>query len=126
MDDRALVGKTIAFVKISDNRESVLFITIDGDIICYMACGDCCSQSWIEHFDYGSLIGATVIDVICKYPNEDLDAEREDHLLPTRFPDFQQEYDQAYFYEIVTDKGSETLEMRNSSNGYYGGYMERW
>ncbi len=33
-------------------------------------------------------------------------------------------YLQQYFYEIVTDKGSFTLEMRNESNGYYGGSME--
>ena len=29
-----------------------------------------------------------------------------------------------YFYEITTNKGSYMIEMRNSSNGYYGGSLD--
>jgi hypothetical protein len=28
-----------------------------------------------------------------------------------------------YYYTILTDKGETTIEMRNSSNGYYGGTL---
>ena len=83
----------------------------------FLAKADCCSASWVEEFDFTNITGGTVVRVDMK------DACGDSRLLATAYPDYQQEVDAAYFYEIVTDRGSATLEMRNSSNGFYGGEM---
>jgi len=78
--------------------------------------GDCCSTSWIEHFD---LIpsGALITDIIAKecvnLKECGYDSEKEE---------YHDEIDQ-YFYEIKTDKGDFMIEMRNENNGYYGGTL---
>ena len=111
-----LVGNTIESVEISDDRTEVYF-GINGRIpMRFIADGDCCSASWIEDFDYEGIVGGTVVRVDVKF------IEHGD-LIETAYPDFQQDEDMSFFYEIITDRGSATLEMRNSSNGYYGGRM---
>jgi hypothetical protein len=107
-------------VKISDDRYRIELLTDTGPITLEVD-SDCCSSSWIETFDYESIIGGTVTAVVEKAM--EFSPETPD-LLPTKYPNFQQDYDRQYFYEIVTDKGSATIEMRNSSNGYYGGWLK--
>lgn len=117
-----LIGETIRKCEVSQDRNSIVFTT-DNKKIAYKTHGGCCSDSWIEHFERDGIEGSTVIDV--KNFNIDDDNSKNDltDLLSTKYPDRQQECDRAYFYEIVTDKGSFTIEMRNSSNGYYGGWL---
>jgi len=90
--------------------------------------GDCCSESWIEHYELPS-VGETIVNIIeleisneeaitlhCLEENESneiVDEEGREH-----------ECLQFYFYCILTDKGNYKIEMRNSSNGYYGGSLE--
>ena len=117
MSMNELVGKTIAGVRISADRNKVMFDVHGGPPVTFVAKGDCCSESWIEDFDHETVIGGTVLRVEEKTVGHD-------GLVSTKYPDNQQEVDKQNFYEIITDKGSATLEMRNSSNGYYGGWME--
>lgn len=112
-----LVGRVINSVTISKNRNLITFNTDQGPIHYYTE-GDCCSSSWIEHFEYEGIEGSTVIS----FTEKNIEPYKDD-LIPTLYPDNQQEYDQWYFYDIVTTKGTFTIEMRNSSNGYYGGYL---
>lgn len=103
-----LIGKK--FVKFSVDKGKTTFTAYQEDKeLIYEAYGDCCSRSWIEHMD-DSPTDCIVTNVIEK-PVNMMEIPGYDCL-------------QQYFYEIVTDKGSFTLEMRNESNGYYGGSME--
>ncbi len=90
----------------------VITITLETETstITMIAVGECCSHSWVEHFD-SIPTGETIKSVITKEV-ERIDDDAEHDCL------------QKYFYEIVTDKGSYTIEMRNSSNGYYGGEFD--
>lgn len=77
-------------------------------IFIYRTYGDCCSHSWIEHMD-DVPENFTIQNISEKeVSTSDHKGEYEDFLI-------------QYFYEIETDKGSFTIEMRNESNGYYGG-----
>lgn len=112
-----LIGRTIKAVSISADRYCINFVT-DGPEISFRACADCCSDSWIEHFEHDGIVGALVLGVDQKR------VESSSGLMPTNYPEHQQEQDEVYFYEITTDKGSFAIEMRNSSNGYYGGWLD--
>ena len=73
--------------------------------------GDCCSHSWIEHFSVpNDLEGATILEVT------ELHLGAEDNVDG-------HEYLQSYETCFRTNRGDITLEYRNSSNGYYGGYL---
>ena len=73
--------------------------------------GDCCSLSWIEHIEgVENLAGQTVLEAFTD------EGERDDA---------HPEYDclQIYFYKLRTTGGYLDIDMRNSSNGYYGGWL---
>jgi hypothetical protein len=113
-----IVGKTILAVEITQDRESVMFNTDDG-VIKFVAEGDCCSRSWIEDFDHEGIVGSTVTKI------EEIEVPPSpDDLMDTKYPENQQDYDKAYFFKLTTTSGNFTIEMRNSSNGYYGGWLE--
>ena len=78
------------------------------------AVGDCCSESWFEPYgsEFTTLIGNTIVDVV-----KDSDIEME--------PSGRQECDQNTIYKIKLGNGDEFLFLlRNSSNGYYNGWLE--
>lgn len=107
-----LLGKMVLSLKADAEKQNILFETADGNF-CYSTAGDCCSSSWIEHFEgVQNLIGATISTI------EEIDiSERPD---PT--PD--KHYClRIYGYKFITDKGHAVLDFRNDSNGYYGGYI---
>ena len=73
--------------------------------------GDCCSRSWIEHIEgVENLAGQTILEAWTS------NGDRDDN-----HPD----YDclQIYFYKLRTTAGYVDIDMRNSSNGYYGGWL---
>jgi hypothetical protein len=59
------------------------------------------------------MIGGTVQEIIVRF-EEDAPEDGK-----TR-----QDFDSLYGYGVVTDKGEGDIEFRNSSNGYYGGWLE--
>lgn len=75
--------------------------------------GDCCSTSWIEHLELpNSVVGLRIVAV---------------EALPTESDDSGQ-YDLLQIYQTIfrlSNGDSIKLEYRNSSNGYYGGYIVR-
>lgn len=77
---------------------------------------DCCSESWIAHVDgshegFGGVIGATITEVREVTIGE---------AIGTR-----QECDELYATYLKHDNygGEFAIEYRNSSNGYYGGWL---
>lgn len=110
-----LVGKKILNVYVTGIQHpgKIVFKT-DAGTYSYIACGDCCSTSWFEHVSgLVHLLNATINEVKEISMKEIPTAEQKD-------------YDclQNYGWRFVTDKGYFEIEMRNESNGYYGGYIE--
>lgn len=106
-----LRGKRILGVFVGDM--DICFRCEDGDQL-YLVEGDCCSESWFaDLWDIQNLIGYTV-DSIREMPQSryDLDDDR-----------CRQSYDSVYGIELYTEKGMATIIYRNSSNGYYGGWI---
>lgn len=78
--------------------------------------GDCCSQSWIEHISgFDALIGQEVLEA----SNVDMG-----EISPPENRDNYSEVIQQYSYDLKTLKGYFKIELRNESNGYYGGNLE--
>lgn len=102
-----LIGTRVYRIRRDDGSYCLMFETDRGPI-CFVAEGDCCSESWFNHVNGIELIrGAFVMRT------EDLSEGQGD---ATR-----QEYDRIYGTRIYTDRGTVEIEMRNSSNGYYEG-----
>lgn len=107
-----LLGKRILALKTDVEKQNILFETSEG-IFCYSTAGECCSSSWIEHFEGIQSLMGEIISAI-----EEIDlSERPD---PTP-----ENHDclRIYGYKFTTDKGHAVLDFRNDSNGYYGGYI---
>lgn len=98
-----MIGKKIADVELSKHKDHILFKFADGSKRAFGVEGDCCSSSWIEHLELTSeIIGATLLEVS--------DSGLGDSL-------------KVYNTRFITNRGEIVLEFRNSSNGYYGGYL---
>lgn len=82
--------------------------------------GDCCSQSFIIHVDV-PLLGGTILS--SDIEGVPIDPWEWKNYKPTEEVD--DEEIKQYFYKIITTKGELMIEMRNYSNGYYGGTLER-
>jgi hypothetical protein len=105
-----LIGKTITKLFMYSGAYLV-FECSDGEILAYRAEGDCCSSSWFEHVTLCGLLNNVVIET-----NYAGGSRTDDN-----------EYDTLEIsnYEVKTAKGISTFELRNSSNGYYSGYIKK-
>ena len=114
-----LLNRTIDKVKINtDNTVLRIYSFWSGKFFGFRTEGDCCSYSWIEHVENAEyLAGSKVLEVI------DIDVDSEEFPLPEaeKQPD---QLIQFYGLEFkLENRPSFRLEYRNSSNGYYGGYI---
>lgn len=102
-----LKGKRLKTVKFSD--QSVVFVTEDKEY--ELTCeGDCCSNSWFD-----TLTGEEALEDAEVFSIEDVsmgEVGLEGH-----------ECVREYGLKIKTNKGYADIVMRNSSNGYYGGWI---
>lgn len=105
-----LRGNRILDIQLEKQGTSIFFITEDKKKYEYSCEGDCCSYSWFESLDgKDNLIGEVILEVIDKEENKPSESNEEHECL------------QFYGFTFKTVKGYCDLEMRNSSNGYYGG-----
>lgn len=108
-----LVNKTIKQIFLDgENQYFIKFFTDEGEIV-YQTHGDCCSESWFaDIINVDALLNAKISVVEKVY-------------LPEAEPDGRerQEYDAYYGIKLTTDKGNASIVYRNSSNGYYGGWI---
>lgn len=113
-----IVGKVIESIKLSDDKEQLTLSFKDGSCRVFQTEGDCCSSTWIEHLELPKdVIGATIL------PITDHDYEDKFELEPHPDEDENGEL-KVYQTHIPTDRGHIAIEYRNSSNGYYGGWLE--
>lgn len=110
---KQLIGKKIKALAVNKDKSLLSFET-ENEQVNFSVKGDCCSQSWFADINgVYALLGGTVVNV------EEVSMEGynvEDGR--TR-----QDSDCAYGYKIRTDKGDADVVFRNSSNGYYGGWL---
>jgi len=109
-DPMPLAEKHLASVEVSEDKERLTFHLDDGRSITYHAEGDCCSQSWIEHLTVPPDIAGAEITGYAE----------------TDMGEFVEDYDTIRVYQtsFQTAKGEIIVEYRNSSNGYYGGWLD--
>lgn len=106
-----IVGKTVKSYEF--NADFVKIVDTDGNKHLWIPEGDCCSRSWFEHSEgLELLVGREVLGV----------GEME-MPVPDNTDDYH-EYIRVYGWTLRTEAGVAEIEMRNSSNGYYGGYVE--
>ncbi len=86
----------------------------------FYAEGDCCSTSWIYEVDNIESLLDEVVSNVIEHPTDSYDWSEDKGAVGKT-----DKYDslQVYTYDIVTAKGVCTIDFRNDSNGYYGGYL---
>lgn len=100
-------------ITVSQDKKYLYLHTNKGKHI-YYAEGDCCSNSWIEHIDDPkSFIGSKIIETIEMNNGNAISTEEIDCC----------DVIKSYQTCIKTNKGDFHIEYRNSSNGFYGGYL---
>jgi hypothetical protein len=114
-----LLGEVIERVFVSDSDHSLIFRLAGGTEILCSAIGDCCSESWFaEIVGFSALLHhggvLSVSEAELPFPRMHGDAD-DDH--------GRQDHDQIYGLEIRTGGGVALVVFRNSSNGYYGGWI---
>lgn len=110
-----LVGRRVVVVR---GGRDVLSFETDRGVFAFEAEGDCCSHSWFEHITgISTLLGEVVLAVRTVDMEEPTDDsyEKEHGMKPDCL--------KAYGYQIDTKRGTFEIEMRNHSNGYYGGWI---
>ncbi len=108
-DFRELIGSQILRVYLSPDKTELSFDT-DNGFFMYQVFGDCCSHSWFNDIiNVQALLGETVESV-------------EERSMPEA-PQEEDGYIQVYGLRLTTRKGWTDIAFRNSSDGYYGGWM---
>lgn len=115
---KELVSNTVKKVLISEGEQVLAFIT-DNEEYIYEVREECCSNTW-----FADILGTNIL-----IGNEVLSVEE----IPINVLDeynvndgrCRQDYDQVYGYKITTTKGYCDVIFRNSSNGSYGGSIEK-
>ena len=107
----ALIGRMVSRLFVSSGEGTLYFDTETG-VLALDADGDCCSESWFADITgVDALLGATVLAVdVLDMPDVDDNRSR-------------QERDIAYGAQLTTTRGRCVVAFRNSSNGYYGGWI---
>lgn len=109
-----LVGKIVSKVFIGEGEHCMAFVTDQGTIAFHVE-GDCCSESWFADLvGFRALIGSKIVKHV-EIPLESYNLEDGRG---------RQEYDDVYGHRLVTELGSADIIFRNSSNGYYGGWID--
>lgn len=106
-----LIGKTVIKLLLNPEKNSFAFILDNGRLEQFNCEGECCSTSWIEHVSgINNLLGKEIKKIV--YIALDLSRNENEcgkkETLICR-------------WDIYTDFGICTMEMRNFSNNYYSG-----
>lgn len=106
-----LIGKTIVGMKISAEKDALLFEVEGGGQLMAIVDGDCCSTSWVEAVELPALGFPFTITAV-----ENLELNKDGVWNEDGY-----EFVQFYGSKVSTDKGDMVIDYRNESNGYYGG-----
>ena len=115
-NQKTIVGRRIEKIFVDTKQQHYLRFVTDSGNCDYRADGDCCSESYFSDVNrIKNIIGKIIIDV------------KAVELAQTQIPHIEsrQDEDIIYGFRIVSKDGMALVIMRNSSNGYYGGTVER-
>jgi len=107
-------GEALVELRVEPGEHSLSVVLQDAEVL-VDAVGDCCSESWFADIHvspgaFGSpLERVEWIELEDPTPNDGRSRQDED---------------QAYGFRLVTQAGQVEVIFRNSSNGYYGGWVE--
>lgn len=104
---KRLTGRTLLSAELSKDDDTLTLVLNDGTVK-FSSEGDCCSNSWIESIETPDL------------PAEITGVE-EGGSVELPHPDH--ECLRVYNTSVATTRGHLVIEYRNSSNGYYGGWL---
>lgn len=114
-----LAGAKILGLGVDAKSTSIRLTVDDGTLVTFVVGGDCCSISWIEHYDIPPNIAGAVISWVratqiegrqCGYPHHRNEGAFDAYHGVCKF----------YDLRIATNRGEAVFEFRNDSNGYYG------
>ena len=105
-DLHSLIGETVTKVELSQDKHYLRFTLLNKSVVVWSAVGDCCSDSWFESAESFGFGGDH--NRVCRVDCID-GPERDGGEL------------KIYFCTVMGSCGRLCIEMRNSSNGYYGG-----
>lgn len=109
--EKTIGKKVIGFKKpFQQGDESITFLCENNEQFVLSCEGDCCSHSWFEHVELPEL--PFTIRTMEEIDGKEISNSEDEY-----------EYIKTYGIKMVTDKGHVDIDMRNSSNGYYGGYF---
>jgi len=116
-----LIGERINSILLRDDRERIIFRTIEGREYHYYTSGDCCNRVWINHMSGVGVLGeGNTFDLLRGALVTG--AENKGWTENRTLDDW--EVIQDGFFTLKTDRGYIDFEVRNSHNGYYGGNFE--
>lgn len=108
-----IVGKKIVSASLNVDNDELCLVDDKGQHHWLSAVGDCCSKSWFEHITFPTF-PFVVKEAICvKWDFEPRREEVDD--------DEGRDDLKIYALKFKTSKGHIDLELRNQSNGFYGG-----
>jgi len=110
---KELEGKRVSELYLSDGLHFIKFITDEGEEFVYEALADCCSESWFHHVLGADALLGNIVKTAVEFPALAIDENEF-----TR-----QAMDLLYKVMLMTDQGFTDIEFRNSSNGYYSGWL---
>lgn len=119
-----IVNHSIVDLYLRNDKEAIALVIGGTNYILSVALvttyGDCCSTSWIEHIGNPEACHMARVE---SFREKDIEPSYD------KLSDFDRSQHSSgelkfYFYEIRTSKGQTLIEMRNSSNGYYGGSLD--
>ena len=121
-----IVGKEITSVQVANvmreddqENDAILVVRTAYKFYWFICDGDCCSETWISDiFGFSNLKGKLLrVNELVLHKSEVYNKEDG----RTR-----QEEDAVYGYRFTTELGTSVIAFRNSSNGYYGGSLEKY
>ena len=112
-ETKDLINRTVKSIQLLPCKTRLVLSFTDGEPVHFQVEGDCCSWSWVEHLESpNDLDGATLVSVD-QFGLGEIDSTEHECL-------------KVYQTRFRTSRGDIVVEYRNSSNGYYGGWMYRY
>jgi hypothetical protein len=110
-----LVGKTLASITVADDKETITFVTADGETYRQYHDQDCCESVEVNEIvgELADLIGTPILQA-----EETSNSSRDDTPDQNRPDDYSESWTWT-FYKLATIKGGVTIRWLGESNGYY-------
>ena len=111
---KELKNQTIRKIYLDNKGQHYLVFITDERSFVYYVDADCCSESW-----FADIVGVDSLlnEMVTNVEKVGMDGYNVNDGRG------RQEFDQAYGFNLITQKGKTNIVFRNSSNGYYGGWL---